>query len=398
MKSRKDNSTFEKKMKALSEEDKELLTKFMNDCYAEGLSKRRVQKYQGIILNLKKWLGMNLQDATKEDIKRLVGKIEQSDYMEWTKHDYKVSIKRYWKWLRQTEDTYPDEVRWIKTTMKKSNCKLPEDLLTQEDVRKLIESAVHLRDKALISFLYESGCRIGEVLSMRIKDVTFEEPACAVRVTGKKGMRRVLVVDSTPYLSNWISHSETRNDPDSHVWISIGCKNRNKVLSYNTVRQLVKEIAAKAGIKKRVNPHTFRHSRATHLANKLTEAQMCEYLGWVQGSGMPRVYVHLSGRDVDNAILELHGLKKPEDDINNRELKFRECNICGKTNEFEAKICRRCARSLDIQSALELESKEKKFMDMITPEMVEDLVKGKVKEILKQKGINESEMTQAGFQ
>jgi len=85
---------------------------------------------------------------------------------------------------------------------------------------------------------------------------------------------------------------------------------------------------------------------------------------------------------VDNAILELHGLKKPEDDINNRDLKFRECNVCGKTNEFEAKICRRCARPLDISSALELESKEKKFMDMITPEMVEDLVKGKSRKSL----------------
>lgn len=208
MRLKKDCPGFEERMKMLSKEDKELLIKFMNDCYADGLSRRRVLKYQGMILNLRKWLGINLQDATKEDLKRLVGGIEQSDYMEWTKHDYKVSIKRFWKWLRQTEDTYPDEVRWIKTTMKKSKCRLPEDLLTKKDVRKLIEGAVHIRDNALISFLYESGCRIGEVLSMRIKDVTFEEPTCAVRVTGKKGSRRILVVDSTPYLSNWISHSE----------------------------------------------------------------------------------------------------------------------------------------------------------------------------------------------
>lgn len=394
----KDNSRFEEKMKRLSEKNREHVTKFMNDCYAEGLSRRRVLKYQGQILNIIKWLGMNLQDVKKEDMKRLVGEIERSDYMEWTKHDYKVTIKRFWKWLRQTEDTYPEEVRWIKTTMRNSRSKLPEDLLSQEDVRKLIESAVNFRDKALISFLYESGCRIGEVLGMKIKDVTMEEPACAVRVSGKKGSRRILVVDSTPYLANWISHCENRDDPDSYLWTCIGTKNRNKVLCYNSVRELIRSISRKAGVKKRVNPHTFRHSRATHLANKLTEAQMCEYLGWVQGSGMPKVYVHLSGRDVDNAILELHGLKKPEDDINNRELKFKECKICGKTNEFEAKICRRCGRPLDIKSALELENKEKKFMDMITPKMVDDMIKDRIKEILEKKGMNESEQAQDGFQ
>lgn len=394
----KDNSRFEEKMKRLSEKNREHVTKFMNDCYAEGLSRRRVLKYQGQILNIIKWLGMNLQDVKKEDMKRLVGEIERSDYMEWTKHDYKVTIKRFWKWLRQTEDTYPEEVRWIKTTMRNSRSKLPEDLLSQEDVRKLIESAVNFRDKALISFLYESGCRIGEVLGMKIKDVTMEEPACAVRVSGKKGSRRILVVDSTPYLANWISHCENRDDPDSYLWACIGTKNRNKVLCYNSVRELIRSISRKAGVKKRVNPHTFRHSRATHLANKLTEAQMCEYLGWVQGSGMPKVYVHLSGRDVDNAILELHGLKKPEDDINNRELKFKECKICGKTNEFEAKICRRCGRPLDIKSALELENKEKKFMDMITPKMVDDMIKDRIKEILEKKGMNESEQAQVGFQ
>ncbi|WP_394344768.1 hypothetical protein [Salinigranum halophilum] len=54
-----------------------------------------------------------------------------------------------------------------------------------------------------------------------------------------------------------------------------------------------------------MNPHHFRHSRATHLANWLTEAQLCEWFGWVQGSNVPARYVHLSGRDIDNAYLAL---------------------------------------------------------------------------------------------
>ncbi len=116
---------------------------------------------------------------------------------------------------------------------------------------------------------------------------------------------------------------------------------------------------------------------------------MCEYLGWVQGSNMPRVYVHLSGRDVDNAILELHGLKKSNDDNNQRELEFKECGICGKANEFEAKICQRCARPLDIASALELENKERKFLGMITPKMIDEMIKIRIREIFEQMGVKE---------
>jgi len=378
------------RMKYISKENANSIEKFLDDCYAEGLTKKRVVKYRGHLLNIAKMLGESFVRAKKEDIKRLVAGIERSDYMEWTKHDYKVTVKKFWKWLKQTEDTYPEEVRWIKTTFKKGRGKLPEDMLAQEDIRKLIESAVNIRDKAIISVLYESGCRVGELLSMRIKDVSFEEPACAIRVSGKTGSRRILLVNSTPYLANWISHCANKNDPQAFLWACIGTKNRNKVLKYNSVREMLISTAKKAGVKKKVNPHMFRHSRATFLANKLTEAQMCEYMGWVQGSGMPAVYVHLSGRDVDDAILNIHGLKKPEDSKNKKELNFRECKVCGKSNEFEAKICQRCARPLDIESAMELKGKEKRLLGMVTPKMINEMIRSRVSEILKQRELKES--------
>ena len=64
---------------------------------------------------------------------------------------------------------------------------------------------------------------------------------------------------------------------------------------------MLSTVAKRCGIKKRVNPHSFEHARASNLANVLTEAQMKEYLGWVGDSKMAATYVHLSGRNVDNA-------------------------------------------------------------------------------------------------
>jgi integrase/recombinase XerD len=376
------------KKKEYKKANSELMQKFFEDCYANGLSESRVRKYRATLRNLSAIIGKPFTEATKEDLKRAVARIEKSNYSEWTKHDYKVSIKKFWKWLKQTEDFYPEEVRWIKTTIRRVKEKFPEELLTPEEVKKMIESADNIRDKSLISVLYESGCRVGELLAMRMKDVSFEGPACSIRLTGKTGTRRVLLVTSTPYLANWISHSPLRKDPNAFVWISIGTKNHCKRLKYESVRYLLKGAAEKAGINKKVNPHNFRHSRATFLANKLTEAQMCAYLGWVQGSDMPRVYVHLSGRDVDNAILEMHGLKKPDESEKQKEMSIKRCEICGQVNEFEAKICRRCARPLDIESALEIQKKEEKLLSMLSPGIIDELIKARVSEILRSQGVN----------
>jgi integrase len=77
-------------------------------------------------------------------------------------------------------------------------------------------------------------------------------------------------------------------------------------LSIERLDQIVKEYAHRIGITKRVYSYIFRHSRATHLANHLTEQQLKVYLGWAMASKMVAIYVHLSGRDMDNRVLELN--------------------------------------------------------------------------------------------
>ncbi len=66
----------------------------------------------------------------------------------------------------------------------------------------------------------------------------------------------------------------------------------------------------KTDIKKRVHAYLFRHTRITEAASFMTESEMDHYFGWVQGSNMPQVYVHLSGREVDDKLLRHYKLKK----------------------------------------------------------------------------------------
>ncbi len=71
-------------------------------------------------------------------------------------------------------------------------------MLTAEKVNKLIESADHIRDKAFISTLHESGCRIEELLCLQLKYVQFDKFGAVLLVNGKTGQRRVRVIASAP--------------------------------------------------------------------------------------------------------------------------------------------------------------------------------------------------------
>ena len=149
-----------------------------------------------------------------------------------------------------------------------------------------------------------------------------------------------------------------RDDLEAPLWEMIRASKADKhtFVNYACLNALLKRVARKAGIKKRVYPHLFRHSRATVLANHLTEAQMKEYLGWVRDSDMASVYIHLSGRDVDHAVLRMHGLKKDED---HEKSQATLCSRCRTALRREAKFCDRCGLVLDLQTAMNLEQKQK---------------------------------------
>jgi len=85
-------------------------------------------------------LGKNFDEVNKTDIEQLVNRLERSTYSAWTKHDYKVAIKRFYKWLNGGED-YPATVKWIKTTLKRKDVLLPKNMLTEDEVKQLVDTA-----------------------------------------------------------------------------------------------------------------------------------------------------------------------------------------------------------------------------------------------------------------
>jgi len=342
----------------IAEPNKTAIAEFSRHLMNKSLSIARVEHYISNLKGLSSYFNKPFNSMTKEDIEKIVECIQNKDWSERYKYEFLITIRVFFKWLKQTED-YPEEVKWIKPRYKEKH-KLPEEILTEEEIKALSEKADNLRDRAFVLVLYESGCRIGELLTLKIRNIQPVEHGMGLTVNGKTGQRRVLIISSSPALANWLNLHPYRNNPDSLVWLGIGNRNKNDSLRYHAVLMLLRKLGKLAGIKKRVNPHAFRHARATHLANRLTEAQMKQYFGWTQSSDMAGTYVHLSGRDVDNALLQMHGLAK-EDNSKEKVLKLKICSRCKEENDPISDFCKRCGSALELETALAIKEQRKDY-------------------------------------
>jgi site-specific recombinase XerD len=292
------NNTIESmKSSAISDKNKALVLRFVSECFAEGLSKSRIIRYVQNLKYISIALNKDLDQCNKDDIKSVVGQFEMKDYSEWTRQFYKVTLKKFYAWLNNCDSgEYPNCVKWIRTSVKRCRLNTPE-VLTKEEIEKLISACSNDRDRALLSVLWESGCRVGEIMKLRKSNIEFDEHGVVLIVNGKTGFRRVRVVRSAKVLSVWTD----RLDSDSLIWIN----KQGNLITNSYFRYLLQRLARKVRLTKRIYPYAFRHSRATFLSQHLTEAQMKVFFGWTQGSSMASYYVHLSGRDLDKTLIEL---------------------------------------------------------------------------------------------
>lgn len=330
----------------ISKADKEIIHKFNNYCLTKDISFGKLEVYLLYLMKFCKLLKKPIVKATKDDLMRVIAELNQSTYSEETKKAFKITLRRLYKIVRNVEDgePYPEEVRWMTINIKNNHRKLPEELITEDELINIVHCADNIRDKALIATLGESGCRISEVGLMKIKHVSFEEYGARLTVNGKTGMRKILVINSSPFLREWINQHPYNRDPESYLWHN---PQNNACLRYTRIVDIIKAAAKRAGIKKKVNPHNFRHSRATRLANVMSDSQLKNYLGWIQGSKMASVYIHMSGKDTDNAILKSNGLEIKREEQKESALKPLSCMRCQTVNIATNRFCNTCGLILD---------------------------------------------------
>jgi integrase len=345
----RDRYAYERALEALrgdasiQQRNKQLIEAFITKRTSQEIGYSRLATYVKFLRQASLWLDDDFENATREDIERLILLAKQKE--EWTSEytliTFKAVLKKFYQWLRGYEEDYPPEVKWLKTTIKIGSQIIPEDLLTEQEVIALINACPHPRDKAIIAVLYDIGPRPGELLRLRVKDVFIDHstgvPTVVFTLRGKTGMRRVRGFFSAPYVIQWKKYLP--DEPNHPFW---PVHEGGGYLRLPGLHKLLKTARKRARMKKRIYPYLFRHTRATIYASVMTEAQMCEYFGWVQGSRMPAVYVHLSGRDVDDRLLEFYNLKKDRKAM--EENKPWQCTVCGAVNPAHMDTCYNCMK------------------------------------------------------
>jgi integrase/recombinase XerD len=266
-----------------------------------------------------------------------------------SKKIHKVAFKRFLsKYGDKIHNKALKELADFEINYSNTKRKLPEDLLTEEEIRKLIVNADNVRDKALIAILYESGARRGEIVNCKLKDVTEfhkgSEHGYRLKLKGKTGERQVIIYRYQQWLRAWLAVCPS-NDPNTPLFPTTRmysessysedeekrkqAKNEPRDFSElqgYRINEILRTAAKKAGIKKNVHAHALRHAQATRLANTMTEQQLKTQFGWTRGSNMTEVYIHLSGKDTETAILRSYGIVIEEDEKGNKVEHCAQCD------------------------------------------------------------------------
>lgn len=219
----------------------------------------------------------------------------------------------------------------------------------------MVKAAANTRDRALVYVLFEGALRPGELLTMVVWGVEFKDDYCLICVNGKTGIKRIPLVVSFKPLLEWLRDHPCKDDRNAPLWCSLSSNRVGERLSYQHFRLRIKHLAEKAGLTKDIWPYLYRHSTLTAMAKVFTEAKLEQFAGWTYGSKMTRRYVHFSARDLEDAVLELHGLKQRERDEG--MAKLVECPRCKNKNPFGNVRCSFCGFILDRRLAEEMEQK-----------------------------------------
>ncbi len=181
----------------------------------------------------------------------------------------------------------------------KKERKIPS-VLTKEEVKKIINSTKNKKSNLIISLLYSCGFRVSELVNLKLEDLNFEEKIGHVR-KGKGKKDRIFNIPS--FLEQELKEQAEKQKQKNKKNLISGKK--DKMTSRN-IQKIVKNAANKAGIKKKVSPHTLRHSFATHLLESGVDIRKIQELLGHADLSTTQIYTHISNE-------ELKKVKSPYD-------------------------------------------------------------------------------------
>ncbi|MFC6825619.1 tyrosine-type recombinase/integrase [Halopelagius fulvigenes] len=286
-------------------------------------------------------------------------------------------IRRFLQFVNSDLDglDWADDYELVKPDSKTISA---DDMLTQEDIRKLTEGAQNLRDIAVIEFLADTGARLSLMGSLRVGDVDLDTEQATYtpndEARGLKGapITEYPLIDSKASLRTYLRNTHPRPDVDEAAFFHKLSETRRTwreddgAVSPNTIRRQLRRAAEHGGVDKPVNPHNFRHSAVTRMAREgYTRSQIEHRVHWTIDTDMWETYEHIASEQHNSDIFAQAGVIDPED----RDGPSRERHPCGNCHETLAphhEFCPRCGEPATPERREEVDAKR----DVVVDELV----------------------------
>jgi len=258
---------------------------------------------QGLLLKLEKEL--KLRNYSKKTIKGYLFSVDK--FLEYSKNKgiNEEIFKKYilGKLNNQNSSTVAKDLFAIKFFFEnilnqkinipkpKRNKTIP-DILTIEEVRKMLDVTENTKHKLIIKLLYGTGLRVSEIVNLKKQEVNFEEDLIKVNLGKGKKDRFVKIPNSIK--GDLENYSKINN---SSILFS---SNRGGKLTIKSIQKIVSNAGRKAKIKKRVYPHLLRHSFATHLLEQGTDLRIIQKLLGHSSIRTTQIYTQISQASIKN--------------------------------------------------------------------------------------------------
>jgi site-specific recombinase XerD len=316
---------------------------------------KTVQKYMYCmerflkVMEEEKMSQVDFDKIDKEQMQRLISRVNKSDYSDWVKTMIKTVIKTVWKHWYGQDVQHPIVTAGIKISRPENKLK-NSDLLSESEVISLIRACRNDRDRSIISLSYGLALRDCET-EIKVRDVHLKEGYITID-SEKTGIRKAYLSSfETPYLITLLNNNSEKK-PDDYLWTDwLG--NR---LSTDAIRMIVKRAGRDSGVSKRKKVwfYLLRHSRITSWVNrKVPIAAIKKQVGHTARSTMiEATYTHLADDDVRAHILQGNRDELPDETKEEApRLKAQICPWCSKKHEASAIFCPETGRPISLELA-----------------------------------------------
>lgn len=275
----------------------------------EGLSPATLKGYNYNLRKLQRYFNKPISTITTQDIKMFMY-AESESKSPAGMNTFMTSIRLFFKWLQNEEFIIKDPCDSIKP-VKEPKRQKPH--LTEEQVEMLRDCMLSRRDRAILEFFLATGCRVGEVSKVKVKDIDFVNKTLLVIGKGNKERRVYFTERCKRAIMNYLKEREEAGIFSEYLFCSMKAPTKKSIntkpykkLGNRAYQEIVTKMQEMANIEMKITPHTFRHTFATNaLKSGMRPEVIQEILGHSDVGITLKVYAKLAQTEVEYSYRKL---------------------------------------------------------------------------------------------